>query len=117
MKAMLLDPAFGFWVPLGVALVCMVPTWLTRSRTIVNILRVTAVSLVVLGVLAAAFWSFLLRDGLGPGFVPTTGMMALRRFWDGFAVPLAIGAGEALAITILSGRRLRKLGVVVAVRA
>jgi hypothetical protein len=109
MRRILLDPFLCFWVPLGLAVVCVMPIWFARSRILVAGLRATSVSLVVLGILATAFWSWFFRDGLGPGFIPTTGWTAFGRFWQGFGVPLAIGAAETLAITMIFRRRLSTL--------
>jgi hypothetical protein len=115
MRRFLLDPFLCFWVPLGLAVVCVIPIWFVRSRILIASLRVTSVSLVVLGVLATAFWSWFFRDGLGPGFIPTTGWTAFLRFSGGFAVPLTIAAAETLAITTIVRRRLRTLAASVSV--
>lgn len=104
MREILFNPFLWFAVPLGLAAVCVVPIWFTRSRTLVACLRVASVSLVLFGILGTAFWSWFFRDGLAPGFMPTTGWTAFVRFWECFAVPLAIAAAEALAIIMIFRR-------------
>jgi hypothetical protein len=39
----------------------------------------------------AAFWCWLFRDGMKLGFVPSSGVTALARFWTDFRVPLLYG--------------------------
>ena len=104
-----LDPSFWFWAPLGVAAVCVLPVWALRDRTVVTWLGVTSMGFVVLSLLATAFWSWFFKDGLGPGFIPTTGLTAWLRFWDLFSVPLAIAAAEAILIVVICRRRLGTL--------
>jgi hypothetical protein len=106
---LLLSPFVWFCVPLCLALVFVMPIWLTRRRTLVAWLRVISLGFVVLGVSGTAFWSCFFKDGLAPGFIPSTGWTALLRFWEGFAIPLAIAATEALAIIVISRRRLGAL--------
>jgi hypothetical protein len=110
-----LDPSFWFWVPLGLAVICVLPVWAVRDRTVVTWLGATSVGFVVLSLLATAFWSWFFKDGLGPGFVPTSGLKAWLRFWDLVAVPLAIAATETLLIVMICRRRLSRLRSSVAV--
>ena len=108
-RRVLFDPALWFWVPLGLALVGGLGITLARTRILVAGLGFTSISLVVLGILATAFWSWFFKDGLGPGFIPSSGVSAWVRFWDGFSLPLAIPVIEALGIAILWRRRLSAL--------
>jgi len=41
----------------------------------------------VLLLLFTAWFAWFFRDGMGPGFVPSVGGEALRRFWDDFRTP------------------------------
>jgi hypothetical protein len=109
LRELLYDPFLWFWAPLSLALLCTLPIWLTRRPFLISVLRFLSLGLVVLSILATAFWSWFFKDGLGPGFIPSTGWIALQRFWEGFAIPLAIAATEALGISLLFGRRLKSL--------
>jgi hypothetical protein len=108
-RELLFDPFFWFSVPLGLALVSVIPIWLVRDRLFVVFLGALSLGLVVLSVLATAFWSWFFKDGLGPGFITSTGWTAILRFWEGFGVPLAIAAIEGLAIAVIFRRRLGTL--------
>jgi hypothetical protein len=105
-----LDPSIWLWVPLGVGAIIVLPVWATRDRAVITWLGVTSLGFVVVSLLATAFWSWFFKDGLGPGFVPTTGRTAWLRFGSLFAVPFVIAATEALLIVAIWQRRLGALG-------
>jgi len=55
----------------------------TIRRTVGFVCAILAVVIACLW----GFWCWLLRDGLAPGFVPSTGVTAVVRFLDGFWLP------------------------------
>lgn len=60
--------------------------------------------------LYACAWTWLLKDGLKPGFVPSEGMEALRRFGSQIIFPLSIYVAIVLAAAgiFLSRRKTAK---------
>ena len=111
LRELLFDPFLWFCAPLSLAFLCTLPIWLTRRRFLISVLRFLSLGLVVMSILATAFWSWFFKDGLGPGFIPSTGWIALQRFWEGFAIPVAIAATEAVGISLLFRHRLKSLRV------
>jgi hypothetical protein len=105
----LMDPGVWFLLPLVLALPPLFGLLLAPERTIVFVLEAFALLLVALALVAAGGWSWLLRDGLGPDMVISSGGRALARFGEGFVVPLGIASLEGLIIIALSRRRLRSL--------
>jgi hypothetical protein len=105
----MLDPAAWFWGPGLLAAAVGVVGLVARKRR--TVLRAGAVALFLLLVAqgGAAFWSWFFRDGLGPGFVPTQGTEAWRRFWSEYQTALAIGFVQALMIGFALRWRLRSL--------
>ncbi len=108
-REFLFNPLFWFCAPLSLALVCVIPIYLTKRRSLVAVLRLSSLGFVMVGILGTAFWSWYFKDGLGPGFIPSTGWTAFLRFWETFAVPLAISATEALGVIVLCRRRVSAL--------
>src|SRR5688572_33271120 len=59
--------------------------WLVRSPSVAALL---VVLLFAFGALAwASFWLWFFRDGLAPGFVPSTGLEAMTRFASSMVLP------------------------------
>ena len=66
-----------------------------------------------LALIWAGFWNWLLRDGLGPGSVTSTGLEALRRFGSDMLFPAGICVpiiGVALVRYYLSRRWAHDVG-------
>jgi hypothetical protein len=109
LRTALLNPAVWFCVPLLLALVCILPLWALRHLGAVRWLCGASLSFVAISLLATAGWSWFFKDGLGPGFVPTTGLTAWKRFWTLFWIPLVIGGAEGVLILGLCRRRVATL--------
>ena len=106
---LLLNPLAWFSAPLGVALLAALPIPFIRDLGAINILARVALTFVCISILATAFWCWFFKDGLGPGFVPSSGLEAWRRFGELFWVPLLISMVEAMLI--LGVHRWRAAGV------
>lgn len=105
----MLDPAVWFWAPLGFALLCAVLTLLARKRAIVAALSGASLFFLGLCVTATAFWAWFFRDGLGPGFVPSSGFTAWSRFWESFWIPFAVTDASSVSVVAIAKRRLASL--------
>ena len=104
-----LNPAFWFWLPLTVAVLSFLPAFFWRERHVITVLRVISLGFVVLALLLGAQWAWLLRDGLGPGAITSSGLESVRRFLGGFWLPLVISVVFALLVTLVSRRWLAAL--------
>ena len=109
LREFLFNPLVWFWAPLGLGLACVIPIWFARNRRLVAFLRFISLGLIMLSILATAFWCWYFKDGLGPGFIPSAGWTAMRRFLAAFSVPLTIAAAEGFVIALLFRRRLMAL--------
>ena len=56
-----------------------------------------------------AFWAWVLRDGLGPGMIASTGLEACMRFAQVCAPPSAVAAVIAAAGAMVAKRRLARI--------
>ena len=106
MRTALLDPVVWFWVPLGLGVLGVLPIITLRSRSSVSLAGAASLAFVAISCLATAGWSWCLRDGLGPGCVPSTGAAAWVRFWAQFWLPLVICAVAVVTVLALWRRRL-----------
>jgi hypothetical protein len=104
---LLLNPFAWFWIPLGIALVLAVALLFMTSPTSLARLSRAAIGSVAVSVLATAFWCWFFKDGLGPGFVPSSGLESWRRFGELLWVPLAIAA--FVTVLIVGIRRWREV--------
>jgi hypothetical protein len=95
---LLLNPLAWFWIPLGVALLVAVPVPLVRDLGAIRALTRAALTLVWISILSTAFWCWFFKDGLKPGFVPSSGLESWRRFGELFWLPLLIAMVEAIVI-------------------
>ena len=73
------------------------------------VLQAFSLLLVAVALVAAAGLSWLLKDGLGPDAVESTGATAVARFLEGFSLPLIIGLVEGVVIFNIGSRRLHRL--------
>ena len=98
-----------FWFLVAASIVGLVWVLLSPSR-----LALGFVFLSSLAALAwAGFWNWLLRDGLGPDSVTSTGLEALRRFGSDLLFPGGVcGLIIAVAIVRFFLRHRRAHGVV-----
>lgn len=93
-----------FWVLAAIGSLAMVCSAFSRSRV--------APVLTVLFALAAlgwaGLWSWLLRDGMAPGFEPSSGLEALNRFGKDMTFPFCICAFISVVGVGLHSLRFRK---------
>ena len=101
---LVLDPAFWFLAPLVVALLALGLALILPNREAAATMAVLSLLAALLGLAAMAFWSWLLRDGLGPGVVPSTGAQAWLRFAGGWWVSFLL-FGAMAGVSMLALRR------------
>jgi len=83
------------------------------AQQVTNVLRVCRQGLMILLAAALVVWlaasplAWILRDGLGPGMVQTTGMSAVVKFVLGWSVPGLVLAVPLLALWIIERRSVR----------
>jgi hypothetical protein len=90
-----MDFAFVFWFLILAALAAAI--WLFRSASRAALAAVLFFTLAALG--WAAFLSWVLRDGLGPDSVTSTGTMAWRRFASDMLFPTGV-CGFIIIVTV-----------------
>ena len=103
------DPAAWFWAPALLGFGVGVVGVASRRRRTVFVAGAVSMSLLLVALGGAAFWSWFFRDGLAPGFVPTHGVEAWRRFWTEYQAAVAIGLAQVLLIGTGLRWRLKRL--------
>jgi hypothetical protein len=97
-----MDIELVFWLLTMAAVGAVV--WLLCSSS--RYALAVALCLALFALVWAGFWNWFLRDGLGPGSIPSTGSEALRRFAADMLFPGSIcGFIIAFAIVFFSWRR------------
>ena len=101
--------ASTFW--LAIMAVVWAAIWLLCSASRAALLAVLVIDLLALA--WAGFWTWFFRDGLAPGFIPSSGLEALRRFAAGMIFPSSIcGVIGIIAIGFYFWRKRRRNAVV-----
>jgi hypothetical protein len=81
-----MDFALVFWFLILTAVVSVVLLFISASRVIL----ITALCLVFVALCWISFWTWFLRDGLGPDMVQSSGVEAWKRFSEEMGFPLGI---------------------------
>ena len=111
-RRMLLDPSMWLFLPLGAAMLCTLALLVARSKFAVRVSGSFAMGCLALGMAGTAFWSWLLRDGMGPAAVQSHGGIAWLRFWEGFWFRLLCAALAGMVVVAAWRWRGRRVGPV-----
>jgi hypothetical protein len=82
---------------------------LAQRRVSVFVCSVWSLILVLVSLVATAGWAWILRDGLGPDCIPSSGLLAWKRFWEGSWMAALVAAAAVAVIVMLARRRLATL--------
>ena len=96
----MLDPSTWLFLPLIIAVVVAAVILRADSTGAILLLGAASLCCVVVALVASAAWSWLLRDGLGPDAVTSTGWKAWARFWQSFWPALVLTSLIGGAITV-----------------
>jgi len=105
----LLTPTFWFWMAVVPAILFFLPAFFWRQASVIKVLRVISLGFVTLGLLFAAQWAWLLRDGMVPGSAASSGVTAATHFLTLFWLPFVVIISVAALILGLSRRWLARL--------
>jgi hypothetical protein len=83
-----MDPAWVFWLLVASGLALLLPVCRADSRASLHWWAIALCAVAGLALLWAGAWSWVLRDGLGPGMKASEGRQAWARFWQEFHVAL-----------------------------
>src|SRR5690242_5823750 len=92
-----MDFALIFWFLVAVAVLAMLWSAFSKSKSLAAL--VVAVGLSSVALAWAGFWNWILRDGLGPGFEPSSGVKALQRFGSDMLFPIMV-CGCIVALSV-----------------
>jgi hypothetical protein len=99
----------AMWVLIGVGILCVGATWLTRSRTGATLFSSVAAGCVALALGCTAFWTWFLRDGLGGDSIPSHGILACQRFFEEFWVALLVAVLACSLVLVSWRQRVRRI--------
>jgi hypothetical protein len=99
----------AMWILLSLSALLGGATWIARTRETATLLTCVAAICLGLALASTAFWTWVLRDGLGADSIRSNGLLALRHFWNGFWIPLVIATLGGCVILVSWRARLRAI--------
>ena len=105
----MLDPGLGFVAMLVLGVLAICATFGARSPSALWVCSVVWSSSALLATVWIGMWSWILRDGLGPDSVRSSGLEAWRRFSAEFLPALVIVTAMLIVGTLVHRSRMGKL--------
>jgi hypothetical protein len=99
-----MDFVMVYWLLVVSSAISALRLWFSRSRAAISMAIVSSFAALAW----AGYWSWLLRDGLGPDAVESTGWQAWRRFGSEMWFPCSVSGatvGVAVACYLLRKQR------------